>query len=239
LSGDADDYSGVCAVCGREGVFTRGATRGREGYPCGGCRSSIRYRHQAEVLVALYARERSRSLAELVREAEFRRLAVYEPGVSGTLRRYDSDLADYVHSYYWTDIAPGDFKQGVRCENLEQLTFQDESFDLVITSDVFEHVRRPWHAFAEVGRILRPGGRHVFTVPFNPRRDTRPRLDPGEDGDLLLMPRRYHGSPIEPEESLLYTDFGRDLPERLELLGFEVIVHEARAKSFTFACERK
>lgn len=34
----------------------------------------------------------------------------------------------------------------------------DASFDLVVSSDVFEHIDRPWLAAAEIGRILRPGG---------------------------------------------------------------------------------
>jgi SAM-dependent methyltransferase len=37
-------------------------------------------------------------------------------------------------------------------------TIPDESFDLVISSDVFEHLDRPWLAAAEIGRILKPGG---------------------------------------------------------------------------------
>lgn len=34
----------------------------------------------------------------------------------------------------------------------------DESFDLVVSSDVFEHIDRPWLAASEISRILRPGG---------------------------------------------------------------------------------
>jgi len=34
----------------------------------------------------------------------------------------------------------------------------DESFDIVISCDVFEHIDRPWLAAAEIARILRPGG---------------------------------------------------------------------------------
>ena len=48
--------------------------------------------------------------------------------------------------------------QGVRCENLEELTFPDESIDLHISQDVMEHVFQPKRAFAEIARTLRPGG---------------------------------------------------------------------------------
>jgi SAM-dependent methyltransferase len=141
-------------------------------------------------------------------------------------------------SYYWPDVTPGAMKNGVRSENLEALTFAACSFDLVISSDIFEHVRRPWHAFADTRRVLRDHGRHVFTVPFDPSRDTIVRVDVVGDQDVLLLPTRYHGSPVDPAGSLVYNDFGRDLPERLELLGFEVTVHERRRRSWTFVSER-
>jgi SAM-dependent methyltransferase len=34
----------------------------------------------------------------------------------------------------------------------------DESFDIVVSSDVFEHIDRPWLAADEITRILRPNG---------------------------------------------------------------------------------
>ena len=34
----------------------------------------------------------------------------------------------------------------------------DESFDVVLSCDVFEHIDRPWLAAAEIARMLRPGG---------------------------------------------------------------------------------
>lgn len=34
----------------------------------------------------------------------------------------------------------------------------DESYDVIISCDVFEHIDRPWLAAAEIARILRPGG---------------------------------------------------------------------------------
>lgn len=36
--------------------------------------------------------------------------------------------------------------------------FADESFDVIVSVDVFEHVNRPWLAAAEIERLLRPGG---------------------------------------------------------------------------------
>ena len=47
------------------------------------------------------------------------------------------------------------------------LSYDDASIDLILSSDVFEHVPDPYRAHAEVHRVLRPGGHHVFTVPFH------------------------------------------------------------------------
>jgi SAM-dependent methyltransferase len=42
----------------------------------------------------------------------------------------------------------------------------DASFDVVISSDVFEHIDRPWLAAQEIARILRPGGIAVTHTLF-------------------------------------------------------------------------
>ena len=45
-------------------------------------------------------------------------------------------------------------------------TIPDESFDIVMSSDVFEHIDRPWLAAAEIGRILKPGGLAITHTLF-------------------------------------------------------------------------
>jgi SAM-dependent methyltransferase len=45
-------------------------------------------------------------------------------------------------------------------------TIPDESIDLVVSCDVFEHIDRPWLAAAEIGRILKPGGLAITNTLF-------------------------------------------------------------------------
>jgi ubiquinone/menaquinone biosynthesis C-methylase UbiE len=59
----------------------------------------------------------------------------------------------------------GDQKNGIRCENLEQLTFPDETFDIFITQDVFEHIFDIEKASNEIMRVLKAPGIHIFTAP--------------------------------------------------------------------------
>ena len=106
--------------------------------------------------------------------------------------------------------------RGHRSEDLERLTFLDGSFDVVITSEVFEHVGDPWAGLSEVRRILRIGGRHVWTVPMLPGTSTASRRN--------QVPV-YHTDPLRPQGIAVVTDFGDDGPELLRPLGFETDVH--------------
>lgn len=50
----------------------------------------------------------------------------------------------------------------------ERLPFENESFDLVFSEYVFEHLLQPDLALGEINRVLKPGGSFVVLVP-NPR----------------------------------------------------------------------
>ncbi len=45
------------------------------------------------------------------------------------------------------------------------LPFPDESFDVIIAAEVLEHLHDDARAFAELQRVLKPGGRIAVTVP--------------------------------------------------------------------------
>ena len=84
----------------------------------------------------------------------------------GASRRLKNEAPGYVPSHYYPNVAAGEMVNGVRREDLENLSFEDETFDLHLTQDVFEHLFNPAAAFREIARTLRPGGAHVFTTPL-------------------------------------------------------------------------
>jgi SAM-dependent methyltransferase len=231
--------AGRCEVCGHVGSYRVPDRATRETHECESCGATLRYRVQAAALTATYGCP-ERTLAELAAEPPFRGLSIYEPGIVGPFRKLLHELPGYVNSYYWPDVRPGDDRDGVRCEDLRSLTFPDESFDLVISSDVFEHVRGPMEGFSEIHRVLRRGGHHVFTVPlFWPLTPTtEARVDYSGPEDRFIKPPRYHGSPVDPEGSLVYTDFGMDLPDRLRALGFVTTTHHGYENGIAFVSRK-
>ena len=57
----------------------------------------------------------------------------------------------------YTYVAPGEYEFPV----------EENSYDLVLSGQVIEHVRMPWRWMQEIARVTRPGG-HVVTVnPMN------------------------------------------------------------------------
>jgi SAM-dependent methyltransferase len=213
---------GLCTVCGARTLFytkdAREVGHARESMFCLRCKSVSRKRHIAKVLLETFAPQ-SRSLAAA--RGALSRLSIYSAVSNDQIyRAVGEGNANYVCSEFFPDVAEGESRDGVRCENLERLTFADEQFDLVITEDVLEHVRRPDDAFREIRRVLKPGGYHVFTIPFELARETVSRVDTTTEEDVQLLPPAYHGDTLR-DRILVYTDYGYDLLPRLSSHGFD------------------
>ncbi|HEX4386685.1 MAG TPA: class I SAM-dependent methyltransferase, partial [Myxococcales bacterium] len=121
-------------------------------------------------------------------------------------------------------VALGAERDGLRNEDVTRLTFADGSFDLVITNDVLEHVPGYEKAYAELFRVLAPGGLLVFTVPFNlgaQEHLIRARIN--SKGELEhLLPPEYHGDPVVQNGGVLcYQIFGWKMMDELRAAGFE------------------
>ncbi|HTQ45494.1 MAG TPA: class I SAM-dependent methyltransferase [Polyangiaceae bacterium] len=56
----------------------------------------------------------------------------------------------------------------------DRLPFENDEFDTVLCNQVAEHVPDPDALFRELVRVLRPGGRLIFTVPFSYRIHSEP-----------------------------------------------------------------
>jgi SAM-dependent methyltransferase len=123
--------------------------------------------------------------------------------------------------YLGADVAPGEVRDGIRHEDAERLSLPDASQDLVVSCDVLEHVNEPVRALGEIARVLRRGGTALLSFPMDPHLDrSSRRARAARDGTIEhLLPAVYHGNPLSAEGSLVFTDFGWDVLERMREVG--------------------
>ena len=146
---------------------------------------------------------------------KWRELRIHKssPVQRGSSIKLARECPGYLATHYFPDIPLGSAHAGFRCEDLERQTFEDESFHLVITQDVFEHLFRPDLAQQEIWRTLKPGGFHVHTVPiYRSLIQTVQRAERLSDGSIrhLKEPPEYHGNPINSSGSLVTYHYGYD-----------------------------
>lgn len=219
-----------CPVCGRVSAARRFSKNLRETGWCLRCGATNRNRQVALVACRAASEISGRPIRALpaLRDSG---VVVYNTESQGALHEQLRTMPGYVSSeYLGPDHAPGEVVDGVTHQDLLRLSFADESIDVVLSSDVFEHVPDPYAAHAEVRRVLRRGGRHVFTVPYHFNRHAHldeVRARSGHDGapELLAEPI-YHDDPVRDEGVLVYTIFGLEMLVRLAEIGFETRMYQ-------------
>ena len=122
--------------------------------------------------------------------------------------------------YLGPDVPGGAIVDGLRHEDALALSFEDASLGAVVSNDVFEHVPDIDRSLAECARVLAPGGRLYFSVPFAGKEDTVQRAVV-RDGELVhIEPADYHENPIDAHGSLVFYDHGLDILARCRRAGF-------------------
>ncbi len=214
-------HAGRCASCGRPSLFVLNVNRTLErrmpAWPYS--EGTLRAQATRENYHCLWCGRnyRMRGLAAIA-QRWLDGARVFEPAAFGLfVKNIRARAASWTSSEFYPGSPSGSFIGGHRNEDLRRLSFPDSSFDLIITSEVLEHVDEPWAAFAEIRRTLRAGGRHIFTVPH-----VAGALTSSREG----KPPVLHIDPRSPGGIRVVTDFGDDLPERLRQFGFETSVHE-------------
>lgn len=147
---------------------------------------------------------------------------VCELSSSGPYAKFLVRSARSAHlSEYSTEVSLGDINNGVRCEDVQRLTYTNGSFDLVTHTEVMEHVPDDLSAFAELRRVLKPKGLMLFTVPFSGQKETIERARRNGDAVIHLTEPVYHVDPWRNGLGILaFRDYGLDIVERLERAGF-------------------
>jgi SAM-dependent methyltransferase len=220
-SGKTEFYlSGHCNVCDQDTQFygdwlySDGKMPNyRERLVCGRCQLNNRHRFVAYLV--------KRELSSLA--AKNSRIFCYE-AVTPFFKWLSANYPNAIGSeFLGLDIPSGSIVRGIRHEDALNLSFPDNSMDLLISQDVFEHVPDLAMSLKEVGRVLKPDGVIIFSVPFYAGSDgitQRARLIDGEI-DYLAEPV-YHANPVDKNGSLVFWDIGWDIFKLCCAAGIEL-----------------
>jgi SAM-dependent methyltransferase len=213
---------GYCVCCEREVMFVVRGDYLRNDYRCSNCNSIPRNRALIKA-IQLFA-------------PNYKDLYIHEssPG-NASSKHLKRNCPHYSDSQFFSDIERGSIYGKFRCEDLENMTFAANSFDLFITADVFEHVMRPEAAFREIARVLKPGGMHIFTIPWYPKlKESRRRARTTESGEIeFLEAPVYHGNPVSKDGSLVTMDWGIDFCDKIfEYSGMTTTVFRERDRYY-------
>ncbi len=240
---------GWCSVCGRWALWryrrwvitpelerrwklsrALGASVARkESSDCCWCGAKLRARRLAEVILdhfnAPSTEAKLHSIRQWSADATSQRLRVAEINMVDGLHRYLTRLQHLAFSDYNDSSSASGDSAGIQSEDLCNLTYADNSFDLIVTSETLEHVPDLKRALVELYRVLRPGGWHLFTIPLLPTvGKTFPRAILNEAGEIrhlttpIAHPGGNWGYPV-------FTEFGLDFPGILSAAGFETTIY--------------
>lgn len=196
-------HKGICDICETDVTFVSESEWFRDYLLCSGCGSIPRERALMRTIKQFFP--------------NFSDLIIHEssPIGRGASTRLAQECTHYTFSHYSPDTPFGeiDGRTNARRENLEHLTFPDATFDLLITQDVMEHIFDPEAAFREIGRVLKPGGAHIFTVPLvNKTAPTQRCARREASGEVIhLREPEYHGNPVDPDGALVTMNWGYDI----------------------------
>jgi SAM-dependent methyltransferase len=157
----------------------------------------------------------------------------YELSSRGALHKYlKTKVENFYYSEYFDDVPLGLMKNSVVCQDVQNLLLNKESFDLVTSTEVFEHVPDDIRGFSEIYRVLKNNGYFIFTVPFSDIPATIERCYLQPDGTIKhnLEPE-YHGDQIRGQQRVLtFRNYGLDIIQRLSNCGFLAEIHTVNSK---------
>lgn len=213
---------GLCTVCGYRGLFYAfDQAQPDERLMCPVCRSISRNRLLARQLLNRLGLHDCYAIRAAKRNLST--LRILDSAGNGPLSRVAGTLPLWTRGYYGSD--PAKTPRGFRFTDLQDIRAKDDTYDIIITEDVLEHIPRPQQALNEISRVLKPGGFHLFTVPYDPEGPMRTRAIEVDGVAVHHEEPAYHFDPDTRSPILVFTDFGQgfDLMFQRAGMSFEVL----------------
>lgn len=119
--------------------------------------------------------------------------------------------------------------------DVENLQYEKDYFDYVISSDVFEHVRRDNVGFENIYNVLKSGGMFVLTVPLSLgliENQNRIKIGETKEQDVALLNKFYHS-----DDSLVYRIYGLEILHQLNHFGFYSVIINLQKPEFNISAQ--
>jgi SAM-dependent methyltransferase len=179
---------------------------------------------------------KARTFGELCVDPHFLHLSIAMVNGCGSLTKLLRAHPRFAYSEY------GSSDPAIPSEDLLCLSYEDNQFDILFTSDTLEHISDIDQAQREIFRVLRPGGMHIFTIPVVWSRPKSRRCAEIVAGEIRhIRPPSYHGSRGTAKSDLLvFWEFGADVTCILSRPAFLVSIYQDRRNPAltTFAARR-
>ncbi|MBF0312294.1 MAG: class I SAM-dependent methyltransferase [Oligoflexia bacterium] len=211
----------ICKCCLKKSLFISLGSSG-EFQRCLFCGANLRYELMAEYLRYEY-------------KNHLDRLTILELDPHSPLRHLFKNNPNYIRTFFSPHLQKGlHYAKRGRCEDVTALTFGNNYFDLVISSDVLEHVEDIQSANKEIYRVLAPRGSHLFTIPLH-HGNTSMRAKTINGTLYFMHPPEYHlDFNGESGKILVYWHFGNnDITTLLEMENYNCsIVKKSHAQDY-------
>lgn len=213
-----------CPVCGSFTLIIITQENLRETCICIKCKSKNRQRQIAYIACHVVGFAKQKHISSIKDFTKLDNFVVYNTEAKGAIHNQLSKMESYICSeYFGNSYKSGDLVNNIMHQDLMNLSLSNESVDLVISSDVFEHIPDPYKAHKEVYRVLKSGGRHIFTVPFYQTEflDEDRTIINSKGNTVFLKEPIYHEDSIRPEKgALVYKIFSLEMLIKLRKIGF-------------------
>lgn len=227
-----------CPVCGRDtgvtydfpDVYLRkahGIGLLRETLCCNSCGASMRDRQMAIGLLLVIAERLGRTERDLqaYRQRPRDTLNILDTDSFSSINGVLRGLPGYTHSQFRPDLRNGEIlPDGSANVNLLDIPFKEGSFDVIMTSDVMEHVAEDDRAHREIFRCLAPQGAYVFTVPYDRCLVGNRKLTQrsGKGMPHFVLEKHVHGDPHASSGIVAHRVYGQQLIRDLCDIGYDV-----------------
>lgn len=244
-----------CSLCGKKSLILYDISQlGDSGY-CIFCTANERNRALVEILKKILIikllwkksdlkNQISRinlakySLKTILKTIKLENIVIYEPSSIGAIYNKLKNYSKFIFSEYFPhpNLKKGQYFRNILFEDLQDLSFDDDYFDIIITQDVLEHVKNPYLAFKEICRVLKPNGIHIFTVPIGHNERTFQYFD--DKGKPLFNRVVFHNDPLRRRGAKVYTQFGTDIIEILNDFHFSSFIFSNKKNSVIISIKK-